>query len=266
MKSHGHFEGPGTYLVSYPRSGANWLRYCLEAIVQLPTLGVDPFDPQTPLDLSVEEALNSVVGGTLGFTSEGSDILLQHSHRWERAAERVDIVMIVRNYKESILRDFRGVVGHDSVVREVAQRNSLDILCSDGGIGTPKDGWGWGDLLRRYTAYTGRKHLVYYEDLKLNPENTLRELLEFLNAGELSPAPIDIDKELNEFITHIAHHNKVSIALYNNGVSKSYTHGSKNMSHHADEFLTKKNRIQWDKYVKENFPTIVPLIERYFEK
>ena len=38
------------------------------------------------------------------------------------------------------------------------------------------------------------------------------------------------------------------------------------MSHHADEFLTKKDRIQWDEYMKENFPTIVPLISRYFEK
>jgi len=268
MRQHGYFEGPGTYLVSYPRSGANWLRYCLEAIVQLPTLGVDPFDPKTPLDLSVEEALNSVLGSTLGFTSEGSDILLQHSHRWRHAGDAVDIVMIVRNYKECILRDFRGTIHptREDFIKEIARRNSLDILCHDGGIGTPKDGWGWGDLLCRYAAYAGRKHIVYYEDLKIDPENTLRELLEFLNAGELSVSPIDIDKKLNEFMTNIEHHNKVSIVLYNNGVAKSYTRGSKNMSHHADEFLTKKDRIQWDEYVKENFPTIVPLVSRYFEK
>jgi len=67
-------------------------------------------------------------------------------------------------------------------------------------------------------------------------------------------------------MANIELHNKVSIALYNDGVAKSYTHGSKNMSHHADEFLTKKDRIQWDEYVKENFPTIVPLVSRYFEK
>ena len=212
MRQHGHFDAPGTYLVSYPRSGANWLRYCLEATVQLPTLGVDPLDPKTPLDGAIEEALNLMLGSTLGFECEGSDILLQHSHRWRTAEEGVDIVMIVRNYKECILRDFRGTASRDDLVKEIARRNSLDILCHEGGVGAPQDGWGWGDLLRRYTAYTGRKHIVYYEDLKLDPENTLRGLLEFLNAGELSPAPIDIDKKLNEFMPNIEHHNTVSIA------------------------------------------------------
>tara|TARA_R110002110_G_scaffold287886_10_gene502339 strand:- start:12223 stop:13035 length:813 start_codon:yes stop_codon:yes gene_type:complete len=270
MKKHGYLDSNRTYLVSYPRSGANWLRYCLEATTKLPTIGVQPLDPNTLLDKAIEEALNKILGGTLGVDLEGdqSTVLLQHTHRWHAATPHVDIVLIVRNFKECILRDFRGISTNDDVVKKIIRDNSLKILNEHGGTTRPgapahsalgTEGWSWGGLLRSYISHRGRKHIVYYEDLKLHPEKTLRELLEFLNIP-------DAYSKLNEFMVNINHHNNVSIALYNNGVAKSYTDGSQNMSFHSDEFLTKDERIKWDGHMKLHFPTIIPLISRYFEE
>ena len=92
----------------------------------------------------------------------------------------------------------------------------------------------------------------------MNPRETLSECLQWR-------LPSYLESNLEDFMEHIDRHNKVSVVVYNNGVSKSYTRGTNAISHHSDEFLSIEDKIKWDEYIKENHPTIVPLVERYFE-
>ena len=168
MRTHGYLLPKKAYLISYPRSGANWLRYCIEAICKAPTHGVAPRSPLTPLDGPVEEAVRELMDVSLGVDLRKSPVL-QHSHRWHESAPSTRILMIVRNYKECILRDFRGTVGNDSLVHEIARRDSIDILCNKDGL---RD---YSHLLEEYVKHPGPKHLIYFEDLKLKPAGILRE-------------------------------------------------------------------------------------------
>jgi hypothetical protein len=250
MEKHGYLSAGKTYLVSYPRSGANWLRYCIEAIWGAPTHGVAPHKPLTLLDGTVEEATRELLNASIGVDLE-KGVVLQHSHRWHVSTPTTRILMIVRNYKECIIRDFRGTTGDDAHVHDITRHNSLDILCNDDGIGD------YSHLLETYVKHPGPKHIVYFEDLKVNPGETLAQLAPFMK-GEL--------EMVATFMEHIDRHNKVSVLVYNNGVAKSYTQGSNNLSLHSDEFLTVEDKIKWDEYIKEHHPTIVSLLERYFEK
>ena len=252
MIRHGYLLPEMTYLVSYPRSGANWLRYCIERISARATLGVSPKDPLTPLDRSVEEAVREVLGATLGVDLT-QDAIMQHSHRWHESDKTTRVVMIVRNPKECILRDYRGQMPDDDRLRRIISEDSLSVLCNRDGIG---DYAGLLEALVQHPA--DKRHVVYFEDLKLNPRETLRECMQFMNTPDLEP-------QLEDFMEHIDRHNKVSVVVYNNGVSKSYTRGTNAISHHSDEFLSIEDKIKWDEYIKENHPTIVPLVERYFE-
>jgi hypothetical protein len=151
------------------------------------------------------------------------------------------------------LRDYRGQMPDDDRVREVISKDSLNVLCNTDGI---KD---YAGLLETYVDHpTENKYVVYFEDLKLNPRETLSECLQWL-------LPSYLESNLEDFMEHIDRHNKVSVVVYNNGVSKSYTRGTNAISHHSDEFLSIEDKIKWDEYIKENHPTIVPLVERYFE-
>jgi len=249
MMKHGYFMPYQMYLVSYPRSGANWLRYCIEAIGGSPTHGVKPLNPLTPLDESVEEAARGLLDVTLGVDLD-APVLLQHSHRWEEPAPCAEILLIVRNHKECILRDYRGGPRSKEQVRATALENSLEILCNEDGI---KD---YAGLLQRYVEHTGPKHIVYFEDLKLKPRETLLEVMEFLSIE---------NPKVDAFMEYYDRHNQVSVLIYNNGVSKSYTLGKNTMSLHSDEFLTLDDKRKWDQYIETHHPDIVPLVERYFE-
>ena len=87
MIRHGIFFHDETYLVSFPRSGANWLRYCVEVITKQATFGVKPaargHNALTPLDNSVEFAVKKILNEEL---IDGAEInqkpILQHSHLW----------------------------------------------------------------------------------------------------------------------------------------------------------------------------------------
>jgi hypothetical protein len=92
MIRHGYLSSDATYLVSYPRSGANWLRYCIEGITKRPTLGVSPADPLTPLDRPVEEAVRAVIGATIGVSLK-QDHIMQHSHRWHESGHNTRVLM-----------------------------------------------------------------------------------------------------------------------------------------------------------------------------
>lgn len=254
MERHGEFMPNRTYLVSYPRSGANWLRYCVEVISKKITHGVKPLQLLTPLDASVEEACRSMLGESLGVEIDPHSPvpvpIMQHSHRWESSTPDTKIVTIVRNFKECILRDYRGTMGDDPLVKEIAVQNSLEILCNIDGI------YDYAHLLGRFVEHSGPKHLVYYEDLKSNPAETLANLCLFL---DVDPTLVD------RFIDKFSEHNDRSVRIYSAGVARSYTQGSDNLSYHSDQFLSAEAKRSWDRHIAKNYPRIVPIVGRYFE-
>jgi len=257
---HGDFLPELTYLITYPRSGANWLRYCLEAIYLLPTYGVAPQQPLTWLDLTIEDACRKLVGVSLG-VDRTDGALFQHSHRFKAAHDSTRIFTILRNPKEAILREFRGQYG-DEQTRVLAKKDSLRILEFEDGLRDYKA------LIDGYHQHKGEKHIIYYEDLLSDPLNTL---LSFHDSNtDFFPHvmnPKRLFKRILSFVEHIDEHAKVSISIYNNGVAKSYTSGkSTSLSKHSNEFLSKEEKLKWDERLKEVFDKeTIPYIKRYFE-
>ena len=258
MIRHGIFFHDETYLVSFPRSGANWLRYCVEVITKHITLGVKPslrnHAPLTPLDDPVESAVKKILNEEL---IEGVELsqkpILQHSHLWLAGYSSTRIVLLVRNPKEAILRDFRATIIHDKYVRAHIQENPLMIFATPDGI---RD---YTDVIKRYVGHPGPKHLIYYEDLKNEPEKALIECTSFLMNA-------DTTENVKKFMEDYSYHNERSVKIYNNGVAKSYTEGSTKNTMHSDEFLSDSDKKKWDKYIIKNHSKVVPIVERYFEK
>lgn len=258
MKHHGLLHENSTYLISYPRSGANWLRYCVENITEQITLGVKPAalgcDPLTPLDNSVEFAIQKLLNEEMITGKKANQVpIMQHSHRWFCAHSTTRILFLIRNPKEAILRDLRGTIGSDQKVKQCIQHNPIWVLITPDGI------CDYASLAKRYVEHTGPKHIVYYEDLKSNPEETLIECTKFLTGT-------DTTKNVKSFMEKFSYHNERSVKIYSSGVAKSYTKGSTNNTLHSDQFMSESDKKRWDKYLIKNHPTIVPVVERYFEK
>tara|TARA_A100001515_G_scaffold82736_1_gene65643 strand:+ start:2193 stop:2978 length:786 start_codon:yes stop_codon:yes gene_type:complete len=261
MIRHGIFFHDETYLVSFPRSGANWLRYCVEVITKQATFGVKPaargHNALTPLDNSVEFAVKKILNEEL---IDGTEInqkpILQHSHLWLTGYSSTRIVLLVRNPKEAILRDIRATMIHDKYVKGFIQANPLTVLLTPDGI---RD---YTNIINRYVDHPGPKHLVYYEDLKNDPEKTLIECTSFLMNT-------DTTEIVKKFMEDYSYHNERSVKIYNNGAGpggKSYTGGSAKNTMHSDELLSDSDKKKWDKYIIKNHPKVVPIVERYFEK
>lgn len=155
-------------LASYPRSGNTWVRYIVECISGRPTVG-DYHRKDTPIYKRLPIQITDRTP------------ILQKSHQ---IPDKVNdaLIIIVRDYKEAILR-------HLEQKQQDLAANIDNYL----------------ELLARFDRYTGRKLLIYYEDLIKTPKTEILKLSRFL---ELSKEKTD------EFIRNIARHKKASVASY----------------------------------------------------
>ena len=224
----------GYFLMSYPRSGSNWFRYCSEFLTKKPSIG--PNHNQT--------VLNSPFGSRLEMGVDLSrDYILYRAHELEEGVEGKPLIILIRNYKECILRHtHRGSSGATlSQIKEVFSREKLMYL----------------NVLRFYEKSKENKFIVYYEDLIKYPESTLRGVLEFFGEN---------GNYLKDFINNYDRHRATSYNQYTTLLEKSETQGDPNKLKYHSNFLSGDILLQIDQLFKEEKVLFDKYLLRYEER
>lgn len=211
-------------LASYPRSGNTWTRYIIEWFSGRPTLGAK--EPEDPSDKAIS-------GRICGFLKK-NDIPIAAKRHYAFHLNKYDfdkdIILIIRNYKESIVRHLPKV------------RMDKELLKKQTNL--------YMEMLGLYDVMFNRKHIIFYEDLIINTNQIIKDLLKFMNIYQ--------EEKLTLFIKNIEKHKQNCIDLYTDSMAPSATKGKETI-HHSKR-LTKTQRKEWDDYIKTKWNS---LYERY---
>ncbi len=212
-------------LITYSRSGTNWLRYVIELLTGRPTPG--------------HKRLHG-----------GEDYVIDRAHQGYRVAHEYErIILVIRNYKESLIRHYI-----DEWKDSNERRDTLDVVgFLESKSGRQPPGW-FIKNIKAYDAFGGDKLLLYYEDLMTDPETELRKLIEFL----------DLPRDgVDDFFANLEEHKQKSVNLYREN-QKSYTEGdASKLSYHSDSLLSDEEKRAFDAYYIERYPE---LFERYLKR
>jgi hypothetical protein len=190
---------PRVFLLSYPRSGNTWLRFCLEYLTKRPTLAFKEKNEEIwtfsiPLGLNIPELETDL---------SRPCIWKVHSRkRIEQIATpdpKTDkLIFLVRNYRECLLRD---LCNPTNVLQEL--RNPDSTYFSNFSVYEEWD--------------ASQRLLIYYEDLLENPEATLKTILLFLNE---SP------HLLTKFLSQAASFKNLSLHFYQQFIGPAKSQGT----------------------------------------
>lgn len=220
------YDGQKTFILSFPGSANTWMRYCLEYLTKRPSFA--RFGPtKHPIGLPL-----ALMGG-FDVNLDSPPFEKVHSPYdigvAEGESDQDILIFILRNPKEVFARDLNPEVLaqyiHNGQMRR-AQKVYFDDLIEF-------DGWN-----------EDRKVLIYYEDLITFPEQTLAQLLEFLNES-LDP--------LVEFMANYQMHKQKGLEIKNT-LSQNYTNGQEAVSH--SKKLTKEECKKIDFLIAGRYPEL----------
>jgi hypothetical protein len=221
-------------LLSYPRSGNSFLRYCVEQCTGKSTLAfIRPeFLKEDNLETLIKKGMNKMDVKSMSNTTN-PEVILEKTHEIFPGDELVfnkqsqgRLIVLLRDFKESIGRHVTG--NTDRMNAEIPKYKAI---------------------LDFYESYDGDKMVAYYESLILEPEVEIKKVLNFI--GEY-----DEDKFIN-YINNFNEHKKTSVGLYEN-FNKSFTHGNYIPDFHAAQFA----RVELEHL---NNSLQHPLTQRYYQ-
>ena len=136
-------------LVSYSRSGTNWVRYIVESLSGLPTPGA-----------------TRVVAG--------DDYVIDRAHRGFSVLDRYGKVMLlIRDYRECLLRHLPDAWRYSASVVEFLESRTA----------AQPPAW-YIRNLAAFDRFDGEKTLVYYEDLIRHPETQIPAIVAFFELPD----------------------------------------------------------------------------------
>merc|ERR1712146_509889 len=158
-------DQPKTFLLSYPRSGNSWLRYCIEYLTERPTCGILYSNPTM-----LGNPANLPLARMAGFSVDYTKTPIWKFHRKKEMnflnyfnPQEEYLILILRNPKEAITR-------HE---RKVPDKKSL-----------LKDSFSYFENLTVYDEWNPEKRLLLlYEDLIKDPRKTLEKLFTFIQES-----------------------------------------------------------------------------------
>lgn len=218
-------------LVSYPRSGTNWIRYVIEYLTQKPTPG------ETRL----------IRGNNKFYRAINGDFVIDRAHNGEFIIKKhPKVFFILRNYKECLIRQFKTKWTDYPNIQTFLEDESLHTPCK----------W-YVKNIDVFNRYQGDKKLLYFEDMIENPIEFIDDLVEFLNLPT---------KRLANLKENLTDHQKTSVGLYTKRGKESFTNGKKeNLKIHSST-LSKNQLLEFDSYFTTNFPEITEkYLNRYLE-
>lgn len=205
-------------IASYPRSGNHWTRYIIEYLSKRPTLGSGNKQWSTTVDGPIFKRLNKS-----GFYINNEDYIAVKTHKLNhKMIMDNEILLIVRNYKEVMIRRF-GV--KKSIDRELNQA-FIDYM----------------KLIELFDKSPNNKLLIYYEDLITNYEEVIPKMSDFFCLEKC---------RTKDFLSRYEFHRDECVKLYDN-LNKSHTKG-KSIRYHSnkvDNMILKK----YDNHVISNWP------------
>jgi hypothetical protein len=171
------------YLLSYPRSGNTWMRYCLESLSNERTVGY--IGPHCEFE-----------SGVLEKNRNESDYFLIKRHRAEEIPNTHEnkLVFLVRSFEDVLIRHNEG-----KKITIIENTNGTSIR--------------YIDLVKFYDNFIGEKILVYYEDFMIDPRKEVERVLDFLN--------LDVNKDkIDDYFLNIDDHKSKSIGIYGASTTK----------------------------------------------
>lgn len=214
------YKGPKTLLLSYPRSGNTWMRYCLEYNTQRPTFHRQNYDPR-----------NQPLGWLAGFEVDCTKPPIEKTHVLKVHDKNVDqLILLVRNPKEAIKRasKIHDLTEH-FIKKEALYFENIAIY----------DSW-----------HPEKRLLIYYEDFITNPAETLQKVLAFLNEPPI---------RLAEFLDNYEFHQKKAMEIYRESHTKAkdLLYHSRQVKpevrKQADILMEQFYPLQWNIYLKHRF-------------
>lgn len=212
------------YLLAYPRSGSNWLCYCLEVLASLQAIGVSE-------DYTCPSALD---------THRKDFVLMRsHGHRQRELdvikASGRPLIFILRDYMECIVRHHDGNVSIEVILSNLCGgqviEERVDYIC----------------CLDFFHRYLGPKILVYYRDLIMNPREQLDKVLKFMGLYD--------EQRLVTFMSEFDGHVKKSIKNYVR-FSYSATEGKAELLHYHSSSVPYADRVKIDLWLKDTHPCL----------
>lgn len=222
------YNGPRTFLLSYPRSGNTWLRYCLEFLTKRPSFSRNGlyYAMQQPLAWSAGFELD-MRKAPIEKVHARHEIMPCNSKLPPVDMKTDKLIFIVRNPKETIAR---------------FEHKTFEQLLQSNGAGK---GYAAKIYFENFAVYeqweSATRMLVYYEDLLQNPREELEKLLIFL--GEQS---VRIDDFISEYEQHKAKAKKIY---------KDTVHGSNDVLFHSKK-LSQNYKQQIDAWVAKAYPDL----------
>jgi hypothetical protein len=213
-------------LLTYPRSGNTWVRYCVEYISGRPSVY-----PESKGDNPIGSRMD--IGVDLS-----ADPILYKSHNVQSVSDK-RLILVVRDYKEAIPR-------HQ---KEQKKRGLMDFFYwqTQGRHNPEVD---YVKILQQFDGKQGDKLLVYYEDIIAKPKESLSSIFEFLDIHHLAV----------EFFDKYEEHQQAGIKAYH---TKSQTQGKKeNLKYHQSR-IKKQHLAAMTAHMKK-YPVIYSrYLERY---
>ena len=180
------------YVLSYPRSGVTWFRYCVEELTERPTLGASkadhPICSRNGVDLNVDPNKNYV---------------LFKRHWWNgEEFEKDDVLfLIIRNPVEILSRHY---ISDDHDIDKILNHDAKEYVKN----------------IEKFENFEGAKYQFYYEDLI--EDEPLRKILQ--DVKQFLPFK---KGKIDKFMKKIEYHRKQSLDSY----PKSHTKGKKKIYH-----------------------------------
>ncbi len=207
-------------LVSYSRSGTNWIRYIIEYISNKPTPG------QTRLH-------------------SGADYVIDRAHKGYPVLHHYNkVILLIRNYRECLLRH------HSSLW--TALKDAKAFLLYENVEQPPI--W-FIKNIEAFDKFEGEKLLIYYEDLLNNPEPIIKKLSRFLGLDikKTEDFILNIEDRQQESISAYigGGHESFTLGERNQTNYHANTNLSKEEQLEFDNFYKLKYPYLFDKYLKK---------------
>lgn len=214
-------------MMCFPRSGNNLIRYSIEFLTKRPTVGTPKLVPQNK-DTEILDR------------SHNPEAKLPHVLGDSKQGEEVKILLLLRNYKECIIRHASNLYTFFKADNLLNIKQFLNNKCWPSEFSSPSLKKSYCNTLRTYHNYKHKKLLIYYEDLIKDYERELKKILVFFNINK------DLKEDLNLFFKNKEYHFKESIKNY---AYNSITKG-KNEIYHSKN-LNKEQLIIYDREIFE---------------
>lgn len=153
------------YLLSFPRSGNHWCRFILEFFSGMPTQGLSPQDG--PIYKNLFKSALSPLGHLRG----GGGFYIYKTHNNLRSQRERDTAELIERKSELVILLIRD---YHECIQSLYEERSLNERY----FGKKSEIIRWYlDVLLLYERVGARKMYVYYEDLVLNPRETIASIL-----------------------------------------------------------------------------------------